>query len=470
MNYVEGRKNIGGMQNSIGMSQQDCSSIKFLFEYLENGLEEISFESLNDFCIVLEGDERLYFQVKVNQFTLPKVSELLRENNIHEKTIFIGSGYNDKVRNLLQYKERYLQAKQGILNEDKEKLFKEMKDICHERKINVKSFLRCDFFVVESTNRIDIAKSAIEKWARNKNIYINVDNLFNELIAIIGNRLRTTGGKLSKNEIMELIKKHNTSKIESFISKKDRISSVIEKEAKKDIASFMDDLIMKYKDLLDDKLLLIKYFLENDQLVEAKNKIKNILNVCQDLEAIYLMILNIMGEYDTVIEREDLSKKEDCILEFAKAHMYKKEFTQSLDCLSRVDKSKWESTFFYISGINHNGLEDVEKAKEDLNKSIELDNKNVDAYVVLASLIYTSDTELATEYLDIALYLDPEYPKAYYVRAQISQLSDDFSAVIENCEKYISYSGDFENESVLLMLATNKFHLKVNGWQMQFLK
>lgn len=101
---------------------------------------------------------------------------------------------------------------------------------------------------------------------------------------------------------------------------------------------------MKYKDLLDDKLLLIKYFLENDQLVEAKNKIKNILNVCQDLEAIYLMILNIMGEYDTVIEREDLSK-EDCILEFAKAHMYKKEFTQSLDCLSRVDKSKWESTF-----------------------------------------------------------------------------------------------------------------------------
>ena len=177
-----------------------------------------------------------------------------------------------------------------------------------------------------------------------------------------------------------------------------------------------------------------------------------------------------MGEYDTVIEREDLSKKEDCILEFAKAHMYKKEFTQSLDCLSRVDKSKWESTFFYISGINHNGLEDVEKAKEDLNKSIELDNKNVDAYVVLASLIYTSDTELATEYLDIALYLDPEYPKAYYVRAQISQLSDDFSAVIENCEKYISYSGDFENESVLLMLATNKFHLKVNGWQMQFLK
>lgn len=170
MNYVEGRKNIGGMQNSIGMSQQDCSSIKFLFEYLENGLEEISFESLNDFCIVLEGDERLYFQVKVNQFTLPKVSELLRENNIHEKTIFIGSGYNDKVRNLLQYKERYLQAKQGILNEDKEKLFKEMKDICHERKINVKSFLRCDFFVVESTNRIDIAKSAIEKWARNKKI------------------------------------------------------------------------------------------------------------------------------------------------------------------------------------------------------------------------------------------------------------------------------------------------------------
>ena len=43
------------------------------------------------------------------------------------RQFFIGSGYNDKVRNFVNnIKNVICQAKQGILNEDKEKLFKEM--------------------------------------------------------------------------------------------------------------------------------------------------------------------------------------------------------------------------------------------------------------------------------------------------------------------------------------------------------
>ena len=56
------------------------------------------------------------------------------------------------------------------------------------------------------------------------------------------------------------------------------------------------------------------------------------------------------------------------------------------------------------------------------------------------------------------------------LRAEISQLFDDFASVVDNCEKYVAYSGDDENESVLLMLATNKFYINASGWQVAFQK
>lgn len=168
MDYVKGRKNVGGMINSIGFSEQDCASVKYMFEYLENGLAEISFESKNDFCIVLDCGKRLYFQVKINQFTVQKVSELLRKSDIKEKTIFIGSGYNDEFRNLLQYKRRYIEAKEGILCEDKQNLLDEIEELCQRNKIDTELFLQCDFATIDSANRETIAKSAIEEWARKK--------------------------------------------------------------------------------------------------------------------------------------------------------------------------------------------------------------------------------------------------------------------------------------------------------------
>ena len=323
LNYINGRKNVGGMINSIGFSEQDCASIKYMFEYLENGLAEISFESKNDFCIVLDNGKRLYFQVKINQFSLQKVSELLKSSDIKEKTVFIGCGYDDGFRNLLQYKRRYIEARDGILCEDKQSLLSEMEELCQKNNIDVKLFLQCDFLTLENMGREAIAKNEIEEWARKKCIYIDTDALFNELASLISNRFRTIGGRLSKNEIGEIIKKHRTSKIESFIPKGEKISSVIEKETKKDIAGYIDNLIIKYV-VIKDKLLLIKYYLENDQLVEAKNGIEEIIDMCHELESILLLILNIMGDYDAVIERENLYEKEvDCIVEYAKAHMYK---------------------------------------------------------------------------------------------------------------------------------------------------
>lgn len=470
MDYVKGRKSIGGMINSIGFSEQDCASIKFLFEYLENGLSEISFESKNDFCIVLEDKQRLSFQVKINQFTLKYVSGLLRNGGFEEKNVFIGSGYDDSFRNLLQYKSRYVEAKNGLLCGDKSALYAEMKKICDDNSIQVDLLLQCDFFVLESLGRETFAKSAIEEWARNKHIYVDVDALFYELTSLISNRFRTFGGHLRREQILETINKHRTSKISSFIPKAQRVSSVVESTSKIEMENYIDNLIIEYP-MLEDKLLLVKSYMGNEQLLEVKNAIEKIINMCPKLESILLVVLNMLGDYDVIIARKKLNVIEaDSVVEYAKAHLYKKEFKESKECLELLDKGEWDSVCFYLSAVNNHELGNTDKAIEELKKCIELNNRFVDAYVFLASLIYVSDTETATDYVDIALNLDPRHAKAYLLRANISQLFDDFSAVIENCEKYIEYGEDDENVSILLMLAINKLHIEAIDWQIAFIK
>jgi tetratricopeptide (TPR) repeat protein len=471
MNYVKDPKIVGGMINSIGYAEQDCASIKYMFDYLEKGLKEISFESKDDFCMVLAGGEKIFVQVKINQFTLEYVAGLMKGHSINGKTIFVGSGYDDSFRVLLQDRNRYLDAKEGILCDDKKKLYKDIDDCCKKKKIDTVLFLQCDFMILDGINNGAIAKNAIDSWAMRKKLFVDTEALFNELVSLISHRLRPTGGHLSKNDIDEIIRKHRSSKIESFISKKNRISSVIEDSCRKNIFDFIDSLVVKYSPI-KEKLLLIKYDLENDQLIEAKNRIEEILPMCFELNGVYLMVLNICGEYDTVIEWQQKMDKctGDCIVEYAKAYMYKGDFCKSQNYIESIDATDWDSFVLYLSAINHHGMNEIEIAKKELKECIAKDDRFVDAYVFLASLIYVTETDLAVEYLDIALYIDPKCAKAHLLMALVSQLSDDFACTIENYEKYIEYSGDYENDSVLLDLARSKLHMGTDDWQLEFQK
>lgn len=471
MGYVKEPKSVGGMINSIGYSEQDCASVKYMFEYLDNGLKEISFESENDFCIVLDSGEKLSIQTKINQFTLDFVSKMLKESKINGKTIFVGSGYDDGFRNLIQDKARYIAANESVLCEDKEMLFFEIDECCKKKNIETSKFLICDFMILDGINRDAVAKNAIDTWARRKGVFIDTDGLFNELVALIGNKLRTIGGHLSKTEIKEIINKHRNSKIESFISKRDRVSSVIEEVNKKDIEEYLDNLAVKYT-RIHEIIVLIKYELLNDQLVEARNRIEDILSLCPELKSILLMVLNMIGDYDSVIDKECGIEKDDkiCIVEYAKAHMCRNEFEISNEHLQTIGLDEWDEVVFYISAINYHGMGNDETAQKYLEHCIKLNVEFVDAYVFLASLIYVLEPERAAEYLDIALGLDSKCAKAYLLRAEISQLYDDFSCVIDNYEKYIFYSGDDENDQVLLLIAINKYHIDSEDWQLAFYK
>lgn len=95
MNTVNDRKLVGGMISSIGFSQQDFASIKYIFFYLSNGLKEISFESDDDFCLVLTDSKRIKVQVKINTLTIPFARELSKNISYTDQNIIIGSSYDD---------------------------------------------------------------------------------------------------------------------------------------------------------------------------------------------------------------------------------------------------------------------------------------------------------------------------------------------------------------------------------------
>lgn len=52
-NYITDKRLTGGMIDSIGITQQDLISIKYIFDNLDKGLDRISFEGDDDFTLFL---------------------------------------------------------------------------------------------------------------------------------------------------------------------------------------------------------------------------------------------------------------------------------------------------------------------------------------------------------------------------------------------------------------------------------
>ena len=79
------RKNTGGAVNYMGTAFQDCVSLIYLFDYIDNeDYKEITFEQINDFTVIFK-DYEVSVQVKSNYFDFKSVNELLEELEIKEK-------------------------------------------------------------------------------------------------------------------------------------------------------------------------------------------------------------------------------------------------------------------------------------------------------------------------------------------------------------------------------------------------
>ena len=170
MNYISSEQD-GGTINSAGMSKQDCSSIVYLFKYLDKDkFKAITFESLDDFTILFDDGKELRIQVKNNLFTMRFVRNLLEEYECTEGRIFIGNGFDDKFRN---FNSKLLRIENAIKirQSNKQKYEEEMEVICNNHNISFDKIKKVKFDSIDKIRSVDLAKYAISEWAE-KNVYL----------------------------------------------------------------------------------------------------------------------------------------------------------------------------------------------------------------------------------------------------------------------------------------------------------
>lgn len=467
MGYVVDKSKTGGMIGGIGYSHQDCASIKFMFDYLENGLEEISFETLDDFYLVLKN-ERISVQAKINCLDVEYVNELSKKYEPQDIQYFVGSSISDDIRIIIQYKNRYNEAISSKINLNKKELYDEFDARCRKCGLDTEFILKCNFTSLED-NKVALAKQSINEWAAKKNIYIDTSGLFDALYTKIS-LLRNRGGHLSRNDIFEIINRYRESRIESFIPKQGRMSSVFEDDQKIKLEEYFNELILRYPNALSNDLNFIKVLLVNEQLVEAKNRMSELVIICPEIRQVWYMVLNFLGEHEIVTseaEKHSVCQNAERI-EIARAYTCINNPEAAIEILKEIGEENW--TFFecYLYAINNKNMGINDVAIEYIKKCIQDNPRFVDGLVFGASIIYMTDVNLAVEYIDQALEIDEKYPNAYRLRAEISKLFDDYCNVIENYEKYMLYSSDYDNCDVLIEIACNKYLGEFADWQEAF--
>lgn len=463
MNTVNSKKLTGGMIGSIGFSQQDLASIKYLFKYLDNGLSEISFESDDDFCLVLDNHKKVKVQVKVNSLTVPFVRGLVSTIDYADENFIVGSSYDDAFRNVLQYKRRHLSNLGSKFYNDKEQLDLDWKEYCRKIKIDPHFLLACEFDIMDGINQMAIARDSIACWAEKKKVIICIDELMKDLKCIIADK-RQICGNLSERDIKDIILKHRNTRIERY-STKTNTDGIVE---------LLESIICENK-FFEKDLLSIKYDIEKELFVEARSRLedcisKRILQV--ELERILLWVLNVLGEYNSIIDYEKTGLVNDvlCYVEFAKAHYCLGEYGVSREWLDKVDKSIWNEYTYMLSAYVYYELKQSKEAEHELVSCLDINDRCVDAYIFSGKILCESDVHRAVECFEKALSIDVNCSEAYLGLAQISENSFDFNSALEYYNEYVRNSNEIISHIIMAKIAVFGVICEKDNWELNFHK
>lgn len=208
------KENLGGMISSTGFKQQDCAAIVYMFRYLDEKMKCVTFEHVEDFTIDFEDEKRLFAQVKVNTIDMKFLKNMIEDYyRPGELNLFIGSGLDDKVRNLLMKKRKYEESKTLLSHQEAETDFTEE---CKKYGLVLEEINEIKVDAFDSFNCVSIAKNEINEWADKHCIFVDSQRILEELIAKISLDLRPYGGVMSKEDIIECICRHKKSKIVSL--------------------------------------------------------------------------------------------------------------------------------------------------------------------------------------------------------------------------------------------------------------
>ena len=463
-NYISDKKLIGGMISSAGFAQQDLVAIKYLFDSLDDGLEAISFETKEDFVLHYKDKKQILCQSKINELTPKSVVKFMDKYKNTDELVIIGSSMDDSFRNLINKRDRYINAKKIS---DDASIYNDFKNVCDEFGINIDQFLKYSFDAIESNHAKELARESINKYAEKKGIFICSEELLLELAGIISIDLRSKGGCLSINEIKLLITKHRTEKIPSIYKSDPIISDYI----KIKVIDNLEELIQKHK-IYSDKLSIIKTLIENNQYLNAKNFILEIYDDAEWIRPYYFWVLNMLGyndEKNRLIEGIDIEKIDDSLLFSIAVHFYlNKDYNAVLKYLDKMKNIEFPE-YYMLMALYYTAIHKKEEALENVKKCINIDNSFADAYILLADLIKEKDPKEAVENLKKAISLDAQNPQIQYELAIISEQCDDFTQSTRYFKKYIELS-QTDNIRMLVKIPVYMHYTGDPNWEAELFK
>lgn len=439
----------GGAINSSGLAEQDCTSIVYLFRYLDNeNFKAITFESLDDFTILFEDENELRIQVKNNFFTIKFIRKLLEKYESIEGRVFVGNGFDDDFRNLHSKLLKYKNAI-SIRENNKEEFLKVIKDLCNNHKIDFDKIEKIQFDSIDKIHSLDLAKYSIREWAEKKHLFVNTFGILAELQTKISLILREKRGFLTKKDVLDIIRNHRNSRIASnyYEDIKDTaITYVIQN---------LEQLMLEQPRISMD-LQIVKYEIENKMYVEAFNHILDLNRLgLKNIDEIYRWLLFKNKDYTSVIEFEKKDSDFDRLIlgrSFEGLHRYDEAITN----LKQI--SNWENLFeiYFRLAKCYKRKGDKEKSIIYLKKCLNFKQYKEVIYFELG-MMYPSSKK-CIEYMDKALKCNEKFTLALLEKGKTLRYFGQFKKAIDSLEMYLELSEDRLNSKVLLEIAMSYYN------------
>jgi tetratricopeptide (TPR) repeat protein len=133
-------------------------------------------------------------------------------------------------------------------------------------------------------------------------------------------------------------------------------------------------------------------------------------------------------------------------MKLAELHLYVKQHKTSIKYLDEILKKDIHNPkAYFIKGMNFKEMEDTVRAISSFQTVIEQDPDYYQAYMQLGILYSLKGNDLALQYLNTALKLNPRSTEALYARAMYFQSKNDYGKALKDYDEIIRIDPQYRN-------------------------
>jgi len=429
----------GGSFLSAGIAYQDLVSLLFLFKHIsKKGFKAITFETHDDFTILMDTHEILV-QVKNTLLTVPKLKDILfMKSSSSEKRavshVIVASDYDYKLNGLLNYSKHHKNALSQMDIED------EFNQLLFNNGIDTEMFKNTAFEKCSDSNIEDAVKFYIYQWADSNHWSIDIEDLFNKLVATISLYLRPERSSLSRDQIEEMTL---SCPRKEFIKNEESATNIRYDFTKNSIILALTKDIAQLKQF-SDKLNLIKLNIEIDRWEDASRLASEIYKYEETFTYYYFWTLYQSGKNKLLMKKCNESLKENHYLFYAnyfKGLVFTAEkaypkainsFKKALLNSSTFDVNLRLGRLYCITGNTKESLKHYQfcLSSQPLNEEV---------LVEISPLLPHHE---AIECLDQAIELNPQMAQAYFEKGKILRYYGLYKDAFDYFQIYLTNHAD----------------------------